>query len=77
MLDFFEELREERKLDEGLQLLKVITDSSIRSRMQAVLALHLSGIDDKLPVFDTMVFSLLSIDAAVRRRGQTTATPSV
>jgi hypothetical protein len=51
MLDFFEELREERKLDEGLQLLKVITDSSIRSRMQAVLALHLSGIDDKLPRF--------------------------
>ncbi|MGH3853600.1 MAG: TRADD-N-associated membrane domain-containing protein [Pseudonocardiaceae bacterium] len=55
MFEFFERLREDRKLDESLELLRMITDDSIRSRMQAILALHFGGIEDKVPLFETMI----------------------
>jgi hypothetical protein len=75
MFDFFEKLREDRKLDESLELLKVITDSGIRSRMQAVLALHFSGIDDMLPLFESMVSSSLDGDPVARRHDEGPAPP--
>ena len=46
MVQFFEKLREERKLDEGLQLQREISDSGISSRLGAALAIHFVGMSD-------------------------------
>lgn len=43
MADFFDKLREDRKLDESLQLAEKMADSDLKWRLQAVLSLKFSG----------------------------------
>jgi hypothetical protein len=50
MFDFFERLREDRKLDEALALLRTIADESVQSRVQAAMALHFAAVPDALLV---------------------------
>lgn len=50
MFDFFERLREDRKLDEALALLRTTPDKKIRSRVQAAMVLHFAGVPDALNV---------------------------
>jgi hypothetical protein len=50
MFDFFERLREDRKLDEALALLRNTSDEQVRSRVQAAMALHFAQVPDALHV---------------------------
>jgi hypothetical protein len=50
MFDFFERLREDRKLDEALALLNNTPDEQIPSRVQAAMVLHFAEVPDALHV---------------------------
>ncbi|MER5671924.1 TRADD-N-associated membrane domain-containing protein [Pseudonocardia alni] len=50
MFQFFERLREDRKLDEALDIMTTISDDEIRARVQAALVLHFAQVPDTLDV---------------------------
>lgn len=46
MFEFFERLRQDRKLDESLAILRGISEEPLKSRIQATLTLHFAGFAD-------------------------------
>jgi TRADD-N domain-containing protein len=63
MFDFFERLREDRKLDEALTLLRNTPDEQIRSRVQAAMVLHFAGVPEALHVLGIANATARSSDA--------------
>lgn len=63
MFDFFERLREDRKLDEALALLRNTPDEQIRSRVQAAMVLHFAGVPEGLHVLGIANATASSSDA--------------
>lgn len=51
MLEFLDQLRQDRKLDDGLRLISEITNPTLRDRLHAQLSLHLVGVGEPALVF--------------------------
>jgi hypothetical protein len=68
MIDFFDKLREDRKLDEAQSLRSQVVDSQLRDRLQVLLSLHFAGLNDDQGVLLRQVageyMSLPGADAA-------------
>jgi hypothetical protein len=66
MQEFFERLRDDRKLEESLALTSKLTDPIIRNRLQTVLALHFAEAQPAEAMLSTIFSSQQTLDATVK-----------
>jgi hypothetical protein len=53
MLEFFERLREDRKLDEALLLMRTAQHGELQARVHAAITLHFANVPDALQILDS------------------------
>jgi hypothetical protein len=65
MFEFFERLREDRKLDEALLLMRTAQSGELQARVHAAITLHFANVPDILKVLDLQGSSSTFNDASM------------
>jgi hypothetical protein len=63
MVEFFDKLRLDRKLDEALKLAAAIEDPLVGSNLKALLALNFADVKAELPIFESVISGRVTASA--------------